>query len=852
MKKAICFLTFLLAFILMPKCTGNAMGINDAKTAIEAEHFSFDNSVSINGGSSASIAAPKLTTAASGTTGVSVKWEAVPGAERYRVFRRTEGGTWKGILNTYTISTVDTTAESGVKYYYAVRCTTADGSGYTSALSNSLSVTYIRMPKVNSLTSQSNGVLVKWDAIPGAAKYRVFRKTEGGAYSGIVNTTSSSYVDTTALKGVKYWYTVRCTTADGKAYTSAIDNNGLSITYDNGQLAQPVLISTASGASGVSVKWNPVAGAARYRVFRKTEGEAWKGIINTYSTGTVDSTAESGVKYFYAVRCTTADGKTYTSPLSKELSLTYISRPKMTSVTATSSGVKVDWEAVPGAPKYRVFRKTEGGSFKGIANTSTNSYVDTTAVSGETYYYTVRVTSADGSKYLSENDPVGISLTYLKVNSVIDLLKAKFPDGKYWNHVTGPNNHQYVNGVIHVGDSCGDIENVVSDHPCAGHNCPDKVGDYACNCYANGVQGCGFAAKLAQEAYGYMYFERYSGYHTDISKVKPGDVIQYFGDGATGYGAWVFVTGVNGSVVTVGECNWGSANDPSRNCIIGWGRKVDLKKTTSYNIYPAPYELVSECTQPVISSTSCISDGVKISWGKVSGAAKYKVLKKDSNGTWKAIKELAETSYVDSDVVNGNTYYYSVVCVSANGEYISSYDKDGVAVKYDYTESKLVALRKKFPSGKYWNHVKPASEAGTSCYNEAHSDMVTSSPCPHHQEGVPAPVGLGECNYFDGGWQCCGFARKLFYEVYGRRLTGVAGSGKLSYSSIKPGDVIHYYGYDSDAKDGHWVFVLDVKGSVVTIAEANYKGLCKINWDRQLDLRNVSSYNVYSAPYSCK
>ncbi len=370
------------------------------------------NSLLSNSVSITYISQPNLISVCSVSNGVQIKWDKVAGAANYRVFRKTEGGTWTGIKNTTSTSCIDSTVKSGEKYYYSVRCTNANGSAYTSLLSKEMSVVYISQPKLVSVSNLQNGVQIKWNKVEGAPNYRVFRKTENGNWSGIANTTATTYVDTKAQNGVKYWYTVRVTNADGSAYISTCDGTGMSITCTISQENIPVLSSVASGATGVSLKWNPVSGAAKYRVFRRTEGGTWKGILNTTATEIVDKTAESGIKYFYAVRCTNADGSAYTSLLSKELSVVYISQPKLDSVTATATGVKVEWNSVSGAAKYRVFRKTEGGSWSGIANTSSTTYIDTNAKKGVKYWYTVRCTSADGKTYTSSCDGNGLSILY--------------------------------------------------------------------------------------------------------------------------------------------------------------------------------------------------------------------------------------------------------------------------------------------------------------------------------------------------------------------------------------------------------------------------------------------------------
>ncbi|MCD8084938.1 MAG: phage tail tip lysozyme, partial [Clostridiales bacterium] len=56
-----------------------------------------------------------------------------------------------------------------------------------------------------------------------------------------------------------------------------------------------------------------------------------------------------------------------------------LATPVLSGVTGTSSGVTVEWEAVSGAAKYRVFRKVSGGSWTKLTDTTSTSYTDTTA-----------------------------------------------------------------------------------------------------------------------------------------------------------------------------------------------------------------------------------------------------------------------------------------------------------------------------------------------------------------------------------------------------------------------------------------------------------------------------------------
>ena len=79
---------------------------------------------------------------------------------------------------------------------------------------------------------------------------------------------------------------------------------------------------------------------------------------------------------------------------------------------------------------------------------------------------------------------------------------------------------------------------------------------------------------------------------------------------------------------------------------------------------------------PTINKIENTATGSKISWGKCSGASKYRVyyLK---NKSWKALGTTASTSYTHNKPVNGTTYTYTVRCLDSKGKFVSGYDKNG-------------------------------------------------------------------------------------------------------------------------------------------------------------------------------
>ncbi len=172
----------------------------------------------------------------------------------------------------------------------------------------------------------------------------------------------------------------------------------------------------------------------------------------------------------------------------------------------------------------------------------------------------------------------------------------------------------------------------------------------------------------------------------------------------------------------------------------------------------------------------------------------------------------------------------------------------------------LAQMQATFPGGKFWNHKAQPGHGynpnqGWIHYGNNCGDIMFSvSDTPCYSGGI-APVGYYDCNtYYNQATQCAGFSRLLADLAY-PGATNVLAWGQTTnkntaVSIVKPGDVIHYKGAGADVNWGHWVFVIGVSGSTVTLGESNVEGACcKIRWGAQLNLYNVNSLTLYSAPY---
>lgn len=81
---------------------------------------------------------------------------------------------------------------------------------------------------------------------------------------------------------------------------------------------------------------------------------------------------------------------------------------------------------------------------------------------------------------------------------------------------------------------------------------------------------------------------------------------------------------------------------------------------------------------PTIYKIENTATGSKISWGKCSGASKYRVyyLK---NRSWKALGNTTATSFTHYKLKSETKYTYTVRCLDSKGNFASGYDKNGTS-----------------------------------------------------------------------------------------------------------------------------------------------------------------------------
>ena len=131
------------------------------------------------------------------------------------------------------------------------------------------------------------------------------------------STTKTSYTNSGAESGTKYYYRVKAVAVvNGKNVVSANSSTKSLFT----SLAKPsVSITTSNGKPKLT--WKAVTGADKYYIYRSTDGKNFSYWDSTTKTTYVTSGAKKNTKYYYKVKAVCASNSNANSAQSSTVSI---------------------------------------------------------------------------------------------------------------------------------------------------------------------------------------------------------------------------------------------------------------------------------------------------------------------------------------------------------------------------------------------------------------------------------------------------------------------------------------------------------------------------------------------------
>lgn len=441
--------------------------------------------------------------------------------------------------------------------------------------------------------------------------------------------------------------------------------------------AAPSTLTASSGNQFVSLAWTPPSGGGlTYSVYRgaSADGEGDAPIASGLTAAAyTDSGLTNGTHYFYTVRAVNSIGS---SPPSNETDAT----PNMvvpaapTGLTATrgNATISLAWNAVLGATGYQVFQGTTPGGegSNPVSVPAGTAFTDTGLINGTIYYYQVsasnsagtgsRSTEASATPLSPPAAPAGltatagntqVSLTWTASADAVsyNVKRATVSGGPYVT-VTSPSGasatdtglvngttYYYVVSAVNASGESGNSREA-SAQPLTPPSAPATLKAVAGNAQV------ALTWSAVPGATSYNLYRSAGSYSYPVLYQQGVTASTYTDTGLSNGTQYVYkVAAVNAA---------------------GEGAQSNQVSATPGGTPPsAPTGLVAR--------TSSYGGQVSLTWNSVSGATSYNIYRSTTpggEGTVPFYNGGGSTSFYDSAVTNGTTYYYTVTAVSNVGE----------------------------------------------------------------------------------------------------------------------------------------------------------------------------------------
>ncbi|MGN1120504.1 MAG: leucine-rich repeat protein [Oscillospiraceae bacterium] len=375
---------------------------------------------------------PQNVKATAGVGKVTLTWDAVSGATKYRV-QRLNGSTWATVATPTTAAYTDTNVVAGTTYSYRV-LSYVDGTwSAVSAVAKATPVSAV--PQNVKAVAGDKNVAVTWGAVSGATKYRV-QRLNGSTWATIATPTTATYTDAGLTNGTTYSYRVLSYVDGAWSGVSAVVKATPASTV-------PQNVKATAGDKQVTVTWSAVNGATKYRV-QRLNGSTWATVATPTAATYTDTGLTNGTTYSYRVLAQVNGAWSGVSAVAKAAPKVNII-PQNVSAAAGAKSVTVTWSAVEGASQYRV-QRLNGSTWTTINYPKTNSFTDTGLTAGTEYSYRV-LAQVDGAW-----SGVSAVAKAVPTSDVPQNIGAMIADDRvllYWDEVAGATQYriQRLNGT---------------------------------------------------------------------------------------------------------------------------------------------------------------------------------------------------------------------------------------------------------------------------------------------------------------------------------------------------------------------------------------------------------------------
>ncbi|WP_418547682.1 transglutaminase domain-containing protein [Ruminococcus bromii] len=429
----------------------------------------------------------------------------------------------------------------------------------------------------------------------------------------------------------------------------------------------PQISGFSNTSTGTKISWNSYSGAVKYRIY-VFNGKSWNRVGESTTTNFTHNSLRNGVTYRYTVRAMDKNNK-FVSDYNKEgYSNTFFAPPVISSLQNVFGGVTVKWSKNSAIDSYRIYRKTKNTGWKRIGTSDSGSFTDTTAESGISYTYTLRALDAENNFVSYCNG--GKSVTYVKAPTINKIENTVTGSKISWGKCSGASKYRVYYLQNRSWKALGNTTATSFTHDKLKSEtkytytvrCLDSKGNFASGYDKNGTSNIFLnPPKISSLA------NINGGVEIKWNTLKYADGYRVYRK--TKNTGWTRIGNTEDNTFKDTNVKSGTAYTYTVRCVDEDG---------NFASYFNNGKSVTFVKTPTINKIENTATGSKISWGKCSGASKYRVyyLK---NRSWKALGNTTATSFTHNKLKSETKYTYTVRCLDSKGKFASGYDKNGTS-----------------------------------------------------------------------------------------------------------------------------------------------------------------------------
>lgn len=305
-------------------------------------------------------------------TAVELKWNANPSttsAVTYNIYRSTDDVDYEFLTTTTNTEIEIYELAKNTTYYFDVRAciTVIDEDGISNEIEGSSKTIEVvttnaeGLPNVLNLratTVKAGRVVLDWNAVVGANKYRIYRKKGAeGTYEVLKKKRKSEYTDKDVESGTAYYYMV--VALNNETGAESANSELYVVTLPK----EPNSITVTNTVNTVTLNWKEEGSYTGFLIYKyNSDKEAFEYLTATTTLSYTDAELTSATAYRYKI-CAYAVTTDHVSSMSDPLKLaTLPEKATISKVKAGNGKIRVKWSKVKRSTGYKVFITNADGT----------------------------------------------------------------------------------------------------------------------------------------------------------------------------------------------------------------------------------------------------------------------------------------------------------------------------------------------------------------------------------------------------------------------------------------------------------------------------------------------------------